>query len=157
MDVQRRDSRSTFCIFSPLLFILKSLGGSLRQPNSPVANTPCTCTCVKDSKSKKQALVKWDDKHHHWQLSHAGLVWLLWYRDHSVSWSSSFISFPLLTQSLFQLPQSPKSTSSSAVVVVFLGMRTKRVFLCVLLAESCGFSFKLTEDVVHCLMALQWV
>lgn len=52
MDVHRRDSQSTFIIFPPWLFIFKSLGGTLRLPNSSVANIPCTCMCVKQSKLK---------------------------------------------------------------------------------------------------------
>lgn len=63
MDVQRRDSQSTFIIFSPWLFIFKSLGGTLRQLNSSL--TSPAHAHVEKNLNQKQALVKRDEKHHH--------------------------------------------------------------------------------------------
>lgn len=102
--------KGVYFYFPPLLFIVKSLGGTLRQPNSSVANISCTCMCVKESKLKtstsKNEMRNTSIDNFLMQVLLARF-WLLWYKDHSVLWSSSsFFFLPLFTHSLFELPQS---------------------------------------------------
>lgn len=57
-DVQKRGFTALLALFFPLLYIVKSLDGTLRQPHSSVANITCTCLCkriyIKTSSSKNE-------------------------------------------------------------------------------------------------------
>lgn len=169
MDVQRRDSQATFILFfSPLLFIFKSLGGTLRQPNSSLANIPCTCTCVKESKIKKTSTSKM-----RWKTTTNDnfLMQVLLARFGSFGIETTVYHGPLLHFFIFIFFSShtnpfsafhnPKSNSFLGSSSNVPGHANKNKCFSGLLTKY-GFSFKLTEEVVHCLMlllteVLQWV